>query len=710
MKEKLIGGLADGKKDSEFDKDALSDGTRHELEHTKSKKIAKEIAKDHLAEDAKYYIKLEKIEKSAKKHKYIRKYKKNGEWIYIYHDEDLHRKLRKDEVVALHDLALLGHETSKNLVERAVEFPPEKMKLLKELADLGHKGAIKRLEKHKTVLGDDFDGVTAEHDEWVKESLAADAKMVKLFNKGSEVPESLNGVAFSPWDAPKDTDGWKNVAGQNDKIFEPEWTSGSKASSGCIIEEPDGRVWIIAPTNAFGGYKATYPKGRVDDGLSMQANAIKEVFEETGLQVEITGFAKDVDRSTGRTRYYTAKRVGGTPIAFGPETEGVMLVPKDKLKDFLNKEVDHQLIPEEKTPVKKPDDPKNFDNWSKLSMLQIAQEYNWEYKNNVKKSDYDPFPTIADFEKAVNNAKVETLTKESDLKISNRSRTKTIESLKSLVNTYKHPRDVDSIIKGFTEGAAMPYPIVLESPDGSRKIMSGNTRTDTAFIMGINPKVLIIKIPSKKDLADAAAALEAAKANKIGNAKNLTELEAADHKFYNAVRSWTGSGSGKIREIQKGKADPTNSPYAEHLKELEEKHKFLPEYKGEVKRVIQKTPQEIDDLFRGEQKVYVLTAFSSFAKPEGDFDIHPYHGKRKVKLICKNNNAGRLLGMLSLHKSEAEILVPKGTRYNVLKMKEDPRLTTVWLEEILDKSEFFFDERLNDLFNSLFDEPLRGEG
>jgi len=63
--EVIPGGLADGKPDSDFDKDALAKGINVELEHTSDPKIAKEIAKDHLTEDVEYYEKLETIETHA---------------------------------------------------------------------------------------------------------------------------------------------------------------------------------------------------------------------------------------------------------------------------------------------------------------------------------------------------------------------------------------------------------------------------------------------------------------------------------------------------------------------------------------------------------------------------------------------------------------------------------------------------------------------
>src|SRR3546814_3051951 len=85
---------------------------------------------------------------------------------------------------------------------------------------------------------------------------------------------------------------------------------GKVASSGVIVEEPDGRVWLVGPTNGFGGYRSTFPKGNAEPELSLQANAIKEAFEETGLRVKITGFVGDFTRTTSVARLYRAVRVG----------------------------------------------------------------------------------------------------------------------------------------------------------------------------------------------------------------------------------------------------------------------------------------------------------------------------------------------------------------------------------------------------------------
>ena len=62
-KDLIPGGLGDKKTDRDFNPEQLRKGIKVEYEHTKSRQIATEIARDHLSEDPRYYDKLELIEK-----------------------------------------------------------------------------------------------------------------------------------------------------------------------------------------------------------------------------------------------------------------------------------------------------------------------------------------------------------------------------------------------------------------------------------------------------------------------------------------------------------------------------------------------------------------------------------------------------------------------------------------------------------------------
>ena len=212
-------------------------------------------------------------------------------------------------------------------------------------------------------LGDDGEPVTIHHPHHPSShSTWHNPNAVATFVPGGDIPLSINGIAIKPWrDHPKTVHGWDYLGGINEHIEEPPFVlaPGKKASAGVVIEEPDGRVWLVAPTNAYGGYVATWPKGTADDELSLQGTALKEAFEETGLQVEIVGFIGDFERTTSVARMYRARRVSGDPTTAGWETQAVHLCPRGNLYEHLNMGSDHGIA--EKVgagPAPKPSKPK----------------------------------------------------------------------------------------------------------------------------------------------------------------------------------------------------------------------------------------------------------------------------------------------------------------------------------------------------------------
>ena len=162
------------------------------------------------------------------------------------------------------------------------------------------------------------------------------------------MPNRLNHVLVRPWKpAPTCAKAWETMSWDEemaDLEGEPSFDAqGLQAAAGAVVVEPDGRVWLVAPTNAFGGAQFAFPKGHTDT-FGLRTTAIKEVYEESGLRVEILSHLVDVTRSTTRTRYYLARRTGGTPADMGWESQAVLLAPLEDLGTLLTQAVDHQIV------------------------------------------------------------------------------------------------------------------------------------------------------------------------------------------------------------------------------------------------------------------------------------------------------------------------------------------------------------------------------
>lgn len=168
-----------------------------------------------------------------------------------------------------------------------------------------------------------------------------------IFVPGGKAPKMLNAVPILAWnDHPQQSDDWNASDLLMPGLNEPPPPKNSlPLASGVVAVEPDGRIWMVSPTNKFGGYETTFPKGKLDHaGLSLQANAIKEGYEESGLKVRITGYLGDFKRSTSITRLYLAERVGGDPTGMGWESQAVRLVPSSEWGKHLQNPADQPVL------------------------------------------------------------------------------------------------------------------------------------------------------------------------------------------------------------------------------------------------------------------------------------------------------------------------------------------------------------------------------
>lgn len=161
-----------------------------------------------------------------------------------------------------------------------------------------------------------------------------------------QMPIVVNGISIQSWTTrPMSDAGWLALASAY-AIEEPPFVvpTGYRAAAGVVVREKHGRIWVVAPSNAFGGYQVTFPKGTVEAGMNTQAAAMVEAWEESGLQVRILKHLVDVKRSQSYTRYYLAERLGGNPADMGWESQAVMLAPEAQLPQLLNSDYDTPIL------------------------------------------------------------------------------------------------------------------------------------------------------------------------------------------------------------------------------------------------------------------------------------------------------------------------------------------------------------------------------
>ena len=143
---------------------------------------------------------------------------------------------------------------------------------------------------------------------------------------------------------------------------------------------------------------------------------------------------------------------------------------------------------------------KRYQNWKKPSVQTLKEDYEefkhkegtrWENRARSILMRWPVFTDFEDFKTAIGEAEVKEIDWGFIRKVDGISVTTSIGSLKSLVSTYSTPRDVNRIISGFKNEEQIPMPIILKGEKGMW-MMSGNTRTNAALILGYKPKVIII--------------------------------------------------------------------------------------------------------------------------------------------------------------------------------------------------------------------------
>ena len=164
-----------------------------------------------------------------------------------------------------------------------------------------------------------------------------------------------------------------------------------------------------------------------------------------------------------------------------------------RIEDIFG-EVYKQVVENQKT--------ESYDNWkfhdeetieSDFSEYKNKEKRKWETRANSMGFRFPIFNTIEDYKESLNSASIITLDDNTWDSVEHMSYNDSIENIKLMVSSYTVPRDVDRIVDGIENNNPIPYPVILKGNNGLF-IMSGNTRSNVARVLGSTPKALLLDV------------------------------------------------------------------------------------------------------------------------------------------------------------------------------------------------------------------------
>jgi len=131
-------------------------------------------------------------------------------------------------------------------------------------------------------------------------------------------------------------------------------TATATSAGGVVVRHQDGRPWLVVGSRRRerDGRTWTLPKGTPEQGETTEQTALREVAEETGLQVRITGpldsiryqFVQSGTRIHKTVHYFLMEPVGGDIAGHDHEFDEVRWIPFADAPSTLTFETERALV------------------------------------------------------------------------------------------------------------------------------------------------------------------------------------------------------------------------------------------------------------------------------------------------------------------------------------------------------------------------------
>ena len=123
-------------------------------------------------------------------------------------------------------------------------------------------------------------------------------------------------------------------------------------SAGGVVFQRNGDSMAVVLCGRIRPRQWCLPKGTPEPGESLEATALREVREETGLEVRIVAdlghieywFSQDGVRYHKRVYYYLMEPIGGDTNLHDPEFDEVHWFPLDQTTDVMTHETEAEVV------------------------------------------------------------------------------------------------------------------------------------------------------------------------------------------------------------------------------------------------------------------------------------------------------------------------------------------------------------------------------
>jgi ADP-ribose pyrophosphatase len=131
-------------------------------------------------------------------------------------------------------------------------------------------------------------------------------------------------------------------------------TATATSAGGIVIRHASGRAWLVVGSRRRDrdGWTWTLPKGTPEPGETREETALREVAEETGLEVRITApfdsieyrFIQRGQRIHKTVHYFLMDAIGGDLAGHDDEFEQVRWITFDEANSMLTFQTERALV------------------------------------------------------------------------------------------------------------------------------------------------------------------------------------------------------------------------------------------------------------------------------------------------------------------------------------------------------------------------------